>query len=262
MRLTVLSSGSGGNAALVRAGETCLLVDAGLTGAEMEQRLDQARVGSGQIDHVLVTHGHLDHARSAGKIARSHAALLHCAPSLMENAALRRARRFSSLPINARFALTSARNELEVEVESIELPHDAQPTVAFRIEHAGKALAIVTDMGQADRAIARRLRGVDVLVLEFNHDPELLESGPYPAPLKRRIAGPRGHLSNQAAQMMLRWCADATLHTLVLAHLSETNNSPELARQAAHETLEQLGLAARVRVIVAEQDRVLETIDV
>jgi phosphoribosyl 1,2-cyclic phosphodiesterase len=262
VQLTVLSSGSGGNSALIRAGATDLLVDAGLGAAEMEQRLEGARLGLCGLRHVLVTHGHLDHARSAGRMARVHGATLHCAQSLLANASLRRARRTAVLPIGPRFELEAATNEEAVEVTAVALPHDASPTVAFRLEHAGRKTVILTDMGRVDHDVARALRGPHVLVLEFNHDERLLEEGPYPALLKRRIAGNGGHLSNkQAARMLVELIGEDT-HTLVLAHLSETNNRPELALEAARGALELAGVASQVRVLVARQDRALEAIAV
>ena len=116
---------------------------------------------------------------------------------------------------------------------AIPLPHDAEPTFAFRLEHAGRSAAICTDMGEPERAAARGLADVELLVLEFNHDERMLASGPYTPALKRRIGGPRGHLSNEQAAQVLRSCAGARLRTLVLAHLSATNNRPELALASA-----------------------------
>jgi phosphoribosyl 1,2-cyclic phosphodiesterase len=249
MQLQVLSSGSGGNAALVRAGERTLLVDAGLPREEMGARLESARVGHQAIDDVLVTHGHLDHARSVGIVSRAHAATVHCSASLMRQRSVARAKRFATLTLERE-------NELgDVLVTPLRIPHDADPTLAFRIEHAGRVAAIVTDMGRPDPQVARRLLGVHVLVLEFNHDPGLVEAGPYSPALKRRILGNAGHLSNAQAALFLRQAASAALHTLVLAHLSQINNRPLLALAEASATLQDLGLA-HVRVEIAEQDHV------
>jgi len=257
----VLSSGSGGNSALIRAGEQRVLVDAGLAGVEMEARLELANVpppavGRPGIDHVFVTHGHLDHARSAGLIARKHRGLLHCSESLMRNASIRRCRNLTTLPVGGVESCAGLR------VSNVALPHDAQPTVAFRLEHEGRVAVIVTDMGRPDERVARALAGAHVLVLEFNHDLALLESGPYSAALKRRVAGNAGHLSNEQAMQMLRWLASANLHTLVLAHLSETNNRPELARECAEKQLDALGLRSAVRVLLASQSEIGPNLEV
>jgi len=255
MHLQVLSSGSGGNSALVCAGDACVLVDAGLPGFEMERRMEAARLGHAGLDHVFVTHGHLDHARAAGLVARRHRATLHCAEALMHNASIRRHRRLSTLRIGSPMSAPSARGDQGLLLTPVELPHDALPTVAFRIECDGRVAVILTDMGVPRDDIARRLAGAHVLVLEFNHDLELLESGPYPPALKRRIAGDAGHLSNEQAAHMLRALASENLHTLVLAHLSEHNNRPDIALETAHATLDSLGLS-RVKVLVASQDEV------
>ncbi|MBI5432845.1 MAG: MBL fold metallo-hydrolase [Planctomycetes bacterium] len=262
MRLQVLSSGSGGNSALVRAGETAVLVDAGLTVAGMEERLEAARIAPIQLDHVFVTHGHLDHARAAGAIARKARCTLHCAEAMMRNAAIRRSKNLAALSIDVAKSVRGKQGDDELVVTPVALPHDAAPTVAFKLEHAGRRAVILTDMGCPRSDVARALSGAHVLVLEFNHDVHLLESGPYPLALKRRILGNAGHLSNAQSREMLRGLASEHLHTLVLAHLSDTNNTRELALEAAHATLDELGLTSRVRVLVAEQDRIGESLEV
>ncbi|MCK6446905.1 MAG: MBL fold metallo-hydrolase [Planctomycetes bacterium] len=262
MKLQVLASGSGGNSTLVRAGETNVLVDAGLTVAGMEERLDAARFAPPGLDHVFVTHGHLDHARAAGAIARKARCTLHCTEGLMRNAAIRRSKNLAALPVGAPYRVVGRRGADTVEVTSVALPHDAVPTLAFKLEHLGRRVVILTDMGHPRVEVARALADAHVLVLEFNHDVGMLEAGPYPATLKRRILGNAGHLSNAQAATMLTALASEHLHTLVLAHLSETNNTRELALEAAHTTLERLGIAQRVRVLVAEQDRIGESLEV
>jgi phosphoribosyl 1,2-cyclic phosphodiesterase len=151
--------------------------------------------------------------------------------------------------------------ENELALTCVPLPHDAEPTLGFRIDHAGATAVVATDLGAPDPRAARALAGAQVLVLEFNHDRALLERGPYPAALRRRVAGPRGHLSNDQAAAMLRLLAGPRLHTLVLAHLSLVNNTPELALEAADGALAALGLE-HVRVLVAAQDRIGENLAV
>jgi phosphoribosyl 1,2-cyclic phosphodiesterase len=261
MRIQILGSGSEGNSALVRAGETTLLVDAGLTREGMELRLDAARVAAGAIDHVCVTHGHLDHARSAGVIARRDRAMLHCAENIMLHAAARRSKRLSAITVDRPFELDGKNGGDRVRLTPVGLPHDCDPTVAFKIEHGGRTAVILTDIGKPDDGVARALSGAHVLVLEFNYDPEMMRVGPYPIVLQRRITGSRGHLSNAQAAIMLEKLAGPELHTLVLAHLSKKTNRPELALDAAHATLDRLGLS-HVRVLVASQDEIGEDLAV
>jgi phosphoribosyl 1,2-cyclic phosphodiesterase len=261
MHIQVLASGSEGNSALIRAGETTLLVDAGLTRIEMEERLDAARLAVGAIEHVCVTHGHLDHARSAGVIARRDRAMLHCAEKIMLHAAARRSKRLSAISVNRPFELESRNGGDRVRLTPVGLPHDCDPTVAFKIEHGGRTAVILTDIGAPNDDVARALSGAHVLVLEFNYDPEMMRVGPYPFVLQRRITGSRGHLSNAQAATMLEKLVGPELHTLVLAHLSKKTNRPELALEAAHATLDRLGLA-HVRVLVASQDEIGEDLAV
>lgn len=260
MHVQVLASGSGGNAVLVRAGELCLLVDAGLPIDELERRLAAVRLPPQRLDAIALTHGHLDHARSAGLLAKKSGARLYCSESVMSNASVRAARAFHALPGNGTVSVRARHGRDELALTSIALPHDAEPTLAFRLEHAGRRAAICTDMGEPERGAAAALSDVELLVLEFNHDPEMLARGPYSEALKRRVGGPRGHLSNAQAAEVLRMAARAAngrapvLHTLVLAHLSATNNRPELALASARGALEECSLA-HARVLVAEQDR-------
>lgn len=261
MHVQILSSGSGGNSALVRAGETAVLVDAGLTATEMDQRLEAARFPLTDLDHVFVTHGHLDHARSAGIVARRARCTLHCAEAVMHNASIRRHKRLSTFTIESPTAVLGKRGSDDLRLTPVALPHDAAPTVAFKIEHGERTAVILTDMGYPRADVAARLAGAHVLVLEFNHDVAMVQSGPYPAALQRRILGNAGHLSNEQSSEMLRLLAGPNLHTLVLAHLSETNNTPALALEAARSTLDSLGLA-HVQVLIASQGEVGPNLEV
>lgn len=261
MHLQVLSSGSGGNSTLIRAGDTAVLVDAGLTLQELDARFDAARFSPATLDHVLVTHGHLDHARSAGALARRERALLHTASAIQSNASIRRCRNLNTLRVGESAGLSGRHGDDGLQFRSVPLPHDALPTLAFAFEHEGRRAVILTDMGVPRPDVARALRGAHVLVLEFNHDPHLLRDGPYPPALQRRILGNGGHLSNEQAATMLEQMADESLHTLVLAHLSEKNNTRELALEHAHAALARRGME-HVRVLIAEQDQVLENLQV
>ncbi len=262
MHIQVLSSGSEGNSTLIRAGEVTALIDAGLGREAMLQRLESARLGPEAIGHVLVTHGHLDHSRSAGLVARRDRATLHVAESQLTHPWARRAKKLAALAIGGEFTLRAKLGTDEARVRVVPIPHDCDPTVAFRIEKDGRVAAILTDIGRPDADVARDLAGAHVLVLEFNYDPGMMASGPYPAVLQKRIAGGRGHLSNAQSAEMLERLASENLHTLVLAHISQKTNRPDIALEMAHATLDRLGIASQVRVIAAPQHEALPSLAV
>lgn len=261
MHLQVLGSGSEGNALLVRADDLVVMVDAGLGVRRLSERLEVARVGIRALDHLLVTHGHLDHARSAGALAKRQQAVLHAAERILQHRSLARAPEKVALRIGSERVVRPASGRGELGYTPVLLPHDCDPTVAFRLRHGERVAAVVTDLGRPCPEVARALRGAHLLVLEFNYDPEMMARGPYPATLQQRITGGRGHLSNTQAAEMLERLAGPELHTVVLAHLSSKNNTPELALAAARGALQRLG-RPEVRLLIAEQHAVGENLEV
>lgn len=243
------------------AGEQVLLLDAGLPVTAMSERIVGSRVGLRAIDRVIVTHGHLDHSRTAGIVAKRHGATLHAPAEILGHRSICRAPDRVALPVGVASDLGPADDPDSLKVTTALVPHDCFPTVALRLEQGGRALGLLTDCGEPREDVAAALGEVDVLMLEANHDVDLLRSGPYPQALKDRVQGPGGHLSNDQMAVMLRRLAGPRLHTVVLVHLSERNNRPELAEAAAREALAPLG-RSDVRVICAEQDHALETLEV
>lgn len=216
MRVTILASGSSGNATLIEAGETRLLVDAGVAPQTLEQEL--ATLGVPGIDAVLVTHGHDDHVGFAHKLG---------VPIWSTEST----QRFANFPRESLrlFAPRAAFGVGALTITPVPVPHDAAQ-VALLFEHQGARAAIVTDLGEVTGALFDLVRSVPLLLLEANHDADMLAWGPYPAFLKRRVASARGHLSNaQTAELVRR--LDAVPRELVLMHLSEKNNAEELALQ-------------------------------
>jgi len=261
VHLQVLSSGSEGNSTLIRCGDLSVLIDAGLTMRALTERFEAARIAPWQIDHVVLTHAHLDHSRSAGIVGKRHEATVHCPLAMMQNRSVARAPELSTLPVGSAFELEVPGSDEALRIETIALPHDCDPTVALRLTHGGRTAIVCTDCGHPRHDLAPALQGAHILVLEFNHDPDLMATSPYPQKLRQRILGDRGHLSNAQAQELLRDLVTPDLHTLVLAHLSKKTNRPEIALAAARETLAELD-RSDVEVLVASQNELGPNLEV
>jgi phosphoribosyl 1,2-cyclic phosphodiesterase len=249
MTISLLASGSKGNALLVCSGRTRLLIDAGLSTRELCRRLELAGVPPASLDAVLVTHEHIDHVRGLGLLSRRYnlPVYLHhaVAPALADNQRPGRLVEFAA-GIELDFA--------DLGVRAFPVTHDASAPVGFVINGAAGKLGIATDLGIATRLVAEELRGCRCLVLESNHDEELLRDGPYPWPVKQRVKGNHGHLSNRDSAALLETLCWPGLETVCLAHLSETNNHPHLAEAAARAVLDRQS-ACLPQLLLGRQDR-------
>jgi len=248
MRFCVLGSGSSGNCVLVEGGGDRILVDAGFSCREIERRLEVVGVSSRRFAAIILTHEHGDHCRGAARFSRRHGVPIHATRGTL-----------SALPLPkhspAPTVIESGR-AFEVgsfAIEPFAVPHDAREPVGLVVESDGCRLGLAADLGRRSADAWRRLRNLDALVLETNHDIEMLQEGPYPWPLKQRIAGDKGHLSNRDAADGLRDLLSERLRWVVLYHLSRTNNEPMLAREAVARVLS-LGFAP-TEICVSEQSR-------
>ncbi|MCI0586865.1 MAG: MBL fold metallo-hydrolase [Planctomycetes bacterium] len=232
MELHFLGSGSKGNALAVTGGRTRILLDAGLPAETLQARLLAVGILPSSIDAIAVTHGHHDHVAAAPILSRDLGIVVHAARTTFRDPG-RRPANLSILEPGRPFEIGDLR------LRPFRIPHDAEPTVGYVVEGSdGASFGYVTDCGHPRPDVIEALQGVRALVLEFNHDEAMLRDGPYPRPLKDRIAGPDGHLSNGQAAEILGRVAHAGLSRVFLAHLSETNNRPALALAAAHAALE------------------------
>ncbi|MDP2810414.1 MAG: MBL fold metallo-hydrolase [Rhodocyclaceae bacterium] len=243
MRFASLGSGSRGNALVVEAGDTRLLVDCGFGPREFARRL--ARIGfvPGDLDAILVTHEHSDHLGGVARCAARHSLDVFLTHGTLAAARLDgvAAEVFDS---HSRFVVG------DMEVQPFPVPHDAREPVQFVFSDGNRRLGILTDAGFVTAHMLEMLSGCDGLVLECNHDAALLAGGDYPGHLKRRIAGRLGHLDNDAAAGLLRQVGATSLQHVVAAHLSQQNNTPALARAALAEAM---GCAPEW-IAVADQD--------
>ena len=242
MRLSVLSSGSSGNATYLEAGGRGYLIDAGFSCKRLQGLL--ARIGRdlSDVSAVLLTHGHNDHTCGVRSLLRERKVPVYAAPGVAE--AVKGA---ATVDVGETLDLGG-----DIGATFFEVPHDA-PTYGLRVSDEGRTSALATDLGAVVAETLRFLRGADAVVLEANHDPDWLRNGPYAAALKRRVASPLGHLSNQQAAEAACALAPHGLKDLVLAHLSDTNNSPARACGTVHRALKAAGFGGvRVRAALAK----------
>ena len=236
MHYAALASGSKGNChALSEDGRT-LLVDAGLSLRQIRQRLEILGLQADEVQALALTHEHSDHTAALGVILR------RTTWAIIATRETRQAAEWAQhvqIPVE-RWIEVEAGHPLDWagwRVLPFALPHDAADPVAYRIEAGGQACAVVTDLGHPTALVADHLQDLDLLVLEANHDVDMLREGTYPPPLKARILSRVGHLSNAAMAELLAKACSPRLKQVVLAHLSEANNHPDLARFAAEEVL-------------------------
>lgn len=261
MRFCVLGSGSKGNATYVESGGVAILIDAGFSGVEIERRLAGLGLAVESLAAILVSHEHGDHVRGVQALARRYKL-----PVLAS-----RATRAAAGPMLARiddWLEIAAGQDYEfrgLKIHPFSVSHDAADTVGFVIAHGGRTLGYCTDTGIVSRVMQHRLSGCHGLVLECNHDLEMLKNGGYPPPLQQRIRSKQGHLTNSDAALFLIELIHDGLEHVVLAHISETNNTYELALATVQEHLRRHadtnGEPCRFAVSLAHQERAGELVE-
>jgi len=236
VRVWSLASGSSGNAYLLEADGCQVLVECGLPLPTLEAALGALGSSPGRLSAALVTHDHGDHLRGARPLADAYSVPIYASAGTLAHPSLEGCARLRELRVG------EARRIGELEVRPFRVPHDGAEPLAFRIEAQGASVAIVTDLGYVPESLLPCLQDLDLLILEANHDPEMLWAGPYHPRLKRRIAGDLGHLSNTAAGQTVAACGDRAPRQLWLAHLSTVNNSPARAVEQVSAVLRARGL--------------------
>lgn len=237
VRVVPLGSGSSGNATLVEFGARRLLVDAGLSARDLAARLESVGVPPNRLDAVILSHEHHDHARGLERFVTKHRVPVFTSPETLAALNLAPMHLGSWHP----FEPGTAFDAYGVTVFPFSVPHDAADPVGFVLSAEGIRVGIATDLGHATTLVVERLRGCHVLVVEANHDDDMLVRGPYPWALKQRIGGRLGHLSNDEAATLVAAAADDDCQAVILAHLSESNNTAALARRAVASALASAG---------------------
>ncbi len=263
MRFVSIASGSSGNCIYIGSENTHILVDAGISNKKIEAGLNEIGVKGSELDGILITHEHSDHIRGLGILARKHPAPIYGTKETIEELL-----GMSGLGEYPRELLHPIEPDVDfavgdLSIQAFRIDHDAANPVAYRVRCGRKSVAVATDLGHYDQYIIDHLQGLDAVLLESNHDVRMLETGPYPYYLKRRILGEYGHLSNDSAGQLLNHVLHDGLKKILLGHLSKTNNYPELAYETVRLEIDEGDhgyKAADFSIAVARRDAMSEIV--
>lgn len=251
VKFCVLASGSSGNAALLATKNTRILIDAGLSMREIRKRMESVGEDLEDIDAILITHEHCDHIAGCAVLARR---LKKPKPFFMTKLTAPGIDWEHSTPVLQPFQAGASFRIGDIEVQSFSVPHDAVDPVGFTFQAHGIKIGLANDLGYIPTSVKFHLRDCDLLMIEANHDVEMLKVGPYPWSVKQRVLSRVGHLSNLMTSDFLAQEMDSRTEFVVLGHLSEANNHPEIVRAAAMSALEERGLFVP-KLAIAEQSR-------
>ena len=242
LEFCTLASGSGGNCTYIGSDHTKILIDAGISGKKIEEGLAELKLTGNDIDALFITHEHVDHIKGAGILSRRFDIPIF---ATAETWAAMESGLGKIAPSNKRIVYADEMCPInDICVKPFEIPHDAAEPVGYNIFAGEKKITLATDIGHATDILRENLEGSDLLLLESNHDIEMVKRGPYPWNLKQRILGECGHLSNVAAGELLAEIMTGKLKYVFLGHLSEDNNKPHLA----YETVENILRNNRIEV--------------
>lgn len=238
LELCTLASGSSGNCLLVSDGATHILIDAGISCRRITTTLKSLGIAPKELSAVLVTHEHTDHVAGLATMSKQLAVPVYASKGTARQLCYR-------IPFLDELVHTFVPGECfslgAVNVETFPTPHDAAQSNGYALSAAGKKVAVVTDLGHITPEVSNGIRGAELVVAEANHDVEWLQSGSYPYFLKSRILGDCGHLSNEAGAELVWQAVEGGARTVVLAHLSRENNTPQRAYDVVRDTLERRG---------------------
>jgi len=246
VKFCVLASGSSGNSTLLATAKTRILLDAGLSMRELAKRLASVGEQLADIDAILITHEHSDHVAGLAVLARNQnvRATIYMtrltAPSI--DWGVKPPQRLETFQAGAAFSIG------DIEVESFGIPHDAVDPVGYAFTAEGVRIGVATDLGYVPESVKFHLRRTDLLLLEANHDLDMLKVGPYPWSVKQRVMSRVGHLSNLSMSDFLEHDMDTATAHLILGHLSQQNNHPEIVRMVGQQALESRGIATRLEI--------------
>ena len=255
LKVCSLASGSSGNSIYIGSEEKNILIDAGLSGKEINRRLEKIDRKVEDLDAILVTHEHSDHLHGVGVLARK------CGVPIYATAGTWAKGEEKVGKIKNKQQQVISREEFMIgdcKVNPFAISHDAEEPVGYTIKSANSKVAVATDMGEITEEVTEQVIGSDLVILESNHDLEMLKLGPYPWPLKKRVMGKEGHLSNDDAAAFAVKLAQNSAQRILLAHLSQDNNVPELAFLTIKNMLVEadIKLGEDIEISFARQDEV------
>ena len=245
LQVHILASGSTGNAVVLQFGSTKVLVDVGISARRIERGLGELGVGASELDGILITHEHNDHIKGLDVLVRRYEIPVYARPGTWEQIPCR-----PRLPVQCCQSFQDGFELKGVWVEPFSISHDAVDPVGFAFCYDKKRCVLATDLGVVTPQVEAAMHNAQVLILESNHDLDMLHRGPYPPYLKRRIRSPKGHLSNHdAGKVLSRLKRNEPMHVF-LAHLSQQNNNPSLARQTVTYFLSRTGCQVGEEVVL------------
>ena len=250
-----LASGSRGNATYITDGERGVLIDCGISTRQVRARMAQQGYANGPLDAVLVTHEHSDHVAAARILDKDHHKRTGAPLPFYMSRGTQRALKPQVTPTQIHPVQAGKPfNVAGITVEPFAVPHDTAEPIGYTLTFSGTRVGVITDLGTPTPVVEAQLASLDIAVLEFNHSTEMLLEGPYPWSTKERIRSSHGHLSNsQAAGLLESASINAPrLQTVILAHLSQDNNTPDLAQWTAHEALHRAN-RSDIEIIIAQQ---------
>lgn len=251
-----LVSGSSGNSTLVSDGNTNILIDCGLNGKAAEEKLSSIGVCPSDTDAILITHEHTDHVFGAGIFSRRFNIPIYATAKTWE--AIFNSRFNIGKLSDNNIKIINKNQEFEIGslgLYAFSTPHDSADSVGYNIFSSGKKLSVATDMGKVDKNVVEYLLGSESVLLESNHDIDMLLNGPYPYPLKQRILAATGHLSNESCAKIAACLAKNGTKKIVLGHLSNENNSPVKAYNASKTAIEDVGAVIGKDIELSVADR-------
>ena len=229
MRVCSIASGSSGNCIYIGDEATHILVDTGISKKRIEEGLSALDIKGDELNGILITHEHIDHVQGLGVFCRKYDVPVYATGGTI--AGIRRLKSLGKLPEGLFHEIKIDENFQigDMQIQPFAISHDANEPSGYRLENGRKAAAVATDLGKYDDYIVENLKNLNAVVLEANHDIHMLEVGPYPYPLKQRVMGDKGHLSNELSGRLLCDILHDNLQSVVLGHLSKENNYAELA---------------------------------